>query len=138
MSRRQRPPAEDHVARYKALLRDALNLRPSGTRQRLAVALGKNRSFISQITNPAYAVPIPAPHLAAILEICHLAPAEREAFLAAYRAAHPHRLVEPAPPPRRHRLVTLNLPDLGPDANRAFDDALRAFVARRARTRGEG
>ena len=29
------------------------------TRQRLAAALAKNRSFISQITNPAYATPVP-------------------------------------------------------------------------------
>ena len=37
-------------------------LAPSGTRQRLAAALGKNRSFVTQITSPAYATPIPARH----------------------------------------------------------------------------
>ena len=42
--------------------------RPSGTRQRLAGALGKNRSFVSQIANPAYPVPIPVQHLETIFE----------------------------------------------------------------------
>ena len=40
-----------------------LDNRPSGTRLKLAAALGKNRSFVTQITNPAYPVPIPAQHL---------------------------------------------------------------------------
>src|SRR4029079_8563721 len=34
------------VALYKRLLADVIDGRPSGTRQRLAAALGKNRSFI--------------------------------------------------------------------------------------------
>ena len=48
------------LAEYKTILRRVLDSRPSGTRQRLAEALGKNRSFISQISNPAYSTPIPA------------------------------------------------------------------------------
>ena len=51
------------IAAYKNLVKAVLDLRPSGTRQRLAVALGKNRSFVSQIANPAYPMPIPAQHL---------------------------------------------------------------------------
>ena len=51
------------VARYKGVLQQVLEARPSGTRQRIAAALGKNRSFVSQIANPAYATPIPARHL---------------------------------------------------------------------------
>ena len=43
-----------NVAAYKTILRNILEERPSGTRQRLATALGKNRSFISRICNPAY------------------------------------------------------------------------------------
>ena len=84
--------APEAVALYKRLLQAVLEKRPSGMRQRLAEALGKNRSFISQISNPAYPTPIPAQHVDAILEICHFAPAEREQFLAAYRRAHPQRL----------------------------------------------
>ena len=55
---------QDAVAAYKRLLAAILERRPSGTRQRLAAALAKNRSFVSQITNPAYPTPIPASHLA--------------------------------------------------------------------------
>ena len=51
------------IADYKKILKTVLDNRPSGTRQRLAMALGKNRSFVSQIANPAYAMPIPAQHL---------------------------------------------------------------------------
>ena len=53
-----------------------LDRRPSGTRQRLADALGKNRSFVSQITNPAYQTPIPAQHFDPIFEICHFSAQE--------------------------------------------------------------
>jgi hypothetical protein len=46
------------VAEYKRILQRVLENRPSGTRQRLATALGTNRSFVSQIANPAYTTPI--------------------------------------------------------------------------------
>jgi hypothetical protein len=120
--------AAEAIATYKTLLRDVLDRRPSGTRQRLATALGTNRSFVSQITNPAYDVPIPAQHLGAIFEVCHLAAAERAAFLAAYARAHPRRLLAPVPS-ARERIVVLRLPDLGVAANRAVDARLEAAVA---------
>ena len=44
------------------------------------MALGKNRSFVSQITNPAYATPIPAQHLETIFEICHFSPRRARAL----------------------------------------------------------
>jgi len=77
------------VARYKAYLRDCIDRRPSGLRQKLALALDKHKSFVSQITNPAYPVPVPAGDLETILEVCHLSPEERRRFLALYEAAHP-------------------------------------------------
>ena len=46
------------VADYKQILKKVLDGRPSGMRQRLAEAIGKNRSFVSQISNSAYQVPI--------------------------------------------------------------------------------
>ncbi len=58
-------------------------------RQRLAEAIGKNRSFVSQISNPAYEVPIPARHVGLIFEICLFSPQQRAAFLKAYSRAHP-------------------------------------------------
>ena len=79
------------VEAYKSILRNVLDRRPSGTRQRLAIALGKNRSFISQISNPVYPVPIPAPHLEIIFEICHFSGAEKREFLECFTRAHPGR-----------------------------------------------
>src|SRR5260370_37109603 len=81
-----------HVAAYKTVLRKILDQRPSGTRQRLATALGKNRSFVSQISNPTYSVPIPVKHLDLIFETCHFPPPEKNAFLRAYTNAHPRSL----------------------------------------------
>ena len=86
---------DKNVADYKAILRRVLDNRPSGTRLKLAAALGKNRSFVTQITNPAYLVPIPAKHVAIIFEVCHLSGAERAAFIEAYGRAHPGRLRAP-------------------------------------------
>ena len=80
------------VEAYKSILRNILDRRPSGTRQRLATALGKNRSFITQIANPAYQTPIPAQHVQPIIQICHFSAAERRAFLEAFAHAHPNRL----------------------------------------------
>src|SRR5258708_38972337 len=42
------------VGDYKRILQQVLERRPAGTRQRLAERLGKNPSFLSQITNPKY------------------------------------------------------------------------------------
>ncbi len=82
------------VAEYKGVLRRVLDNRPSGTRQRLALALGKNRSFVSQIANPSYPVPIPAQHVETIFEVCHFSLDERKSFLEAYRHAHARRKLE--------------------------------------------
>ena len=126
-------PGDSNVAEYKIILRKVLDIRPSGTRLKLAAALGKNRSFVSQITNPAYLVPIPAKHVAIILEVCHLSGAERAAFLDAYGRAHPGRLR--APHRDAHtRTITVTVPDLGDDKkNRALDELVAEFAARLAR-----
>ncbi len=120
------------VAEYKTILQRVLEARPSGTRQRIATALAKNRSFVTQITSPAYDTPIPARHVDLILEICHFSPAEREAFLAAYSRAHPSR----QPPPRvepRTRAHVVYLPDLGSeDRNRRLDALIGDFVEKLA------
>ena len=111
------------IAGYKCLLRSFLERRPSGLRGRLAMALGKHKSFVSQIANPAYTVPIPAGDLPIIFEICHLSPQEREGFLALYRRAHPERSRRlPAPGPRSHELRI----------------AVPEFRSRRDRARGRG
>jgi hypothetical protein len=120
--------SQDPVAAYKRILAAVIDRRPSGTRQRLASALGKNRSFVSQITNPAYLTPIPANHLEAIFEICHFSPAERRQFVEAYRLAHPGRLGAPSGP---HRLKahTIYLPDLGSEEkNETLHTLVSEFV----------
>lgn len=124
------------VQAYKRILQEVLDRRPSGTRQRLAQALERNRSFITQIVNPSYTVPIPAPHVATIFEICHFSSAERTAFLDAYRRAHPRSLVAVSHRPRgRH--IHLQLPDFGSDSkNAAFDALLETFVNGVARLAG--
>ena len=71
------------IATYKRILRTYIDRRPSGTRQKIALTLGKHKSFVSQITNPSYASPVPAPHLNAIFEICNFSPEERKTFLGA-------------------------------------------------------
>jgi hypothetical protein len=120
------------VAEYKRILTKVLENRPSGTRQRLAAALGKNRSFVSQIANPSYATPIPAQHLDIIFEICLFPAADRRAFLECYGRAHPGRL-ERSRPHKEHRLrpVTVYVPDLDDDAkNQALDRLLTDMAAR--------
>jgi hypothetical protein len=117
------------IATYKAMLRRALDNRPSGTRLKLAAALGTNRSFISQITNPGYPIPIPAQHLDVICEVCRLAPAEKTEFLEAYHAAHPGRATGLGRQPQSRNL-TITLPDLGDDRrNQAMERAILDFAA---------
>lgn len=77
------------IADYKALLRGYIDRRPSGTRQKLAEAFGTHKSFISQIINPAYRVPLPAQHIPALFRVCHLSPEEQRTFLDVYARAHP-------------------------------------------------
>jgi hypothetical protein len=118
----------EHIRGYKLLLLQVLEQRPSGTRQRLADALGKHRSFVTQITSPTYPTPIPQKHLATILSVCHFSPAEREGFLAAYRKAHRGKL-DIGDAERRTRHLTLMVPDLGEDKqNAAFDKAVNEFI----------
>jgi hypothetical protein len=80
---------EDLIAAYKDLLRGYLAVRPSGLRKKISEAIGTNRSFVSQITNPNYRVPVPPHYVRIIMDVCHLSPAERGTFLNAYIAAHP-------------------------------------------------
>ena len=127
-----RADASAGVAEYKAILQRVLEARPSGTRQRIATALAKNRSFVTQITSPAYDTPIPAKHVDLVIEIAHFSAAEREAFLAAYHRAHPSRH-KAAPAPLRLRPHTIYLPDLGAaERNRQMDALLADFIQKLA------
>lgn len=118
------------VAEYKRIFKDVLDSRPSGMRIRLAHAIGKNRSFVSQISNPAYPVPIPIQHLNTIFDVCHFSPQHKTAFLKAYARAHPRRAGRFATAPRE-RTITLHVPDLGNSTrNRQIDDLMQEFARR--------
>ena len=117
------------VAAYKRIFKDVLDSRPSGMRLRLAHAMGKNRSFVSQISNPAYLVPIPAQHLNTIFDVCHFPPAAKAAFLRAYAKAHPRRMSRLTEGPHE-RTLTLHLPDLGSAKKNAQLDMLLQEFAR--------
>lgn len=130
-------PKTQWVARYKQILAEMLSNRPSGTRQRLAEMLRKNRSFISQISNPSYATPIPARHLDTIFEVCHFSERARKEFLQCYDQAHPgrrsmtQRHLEPHRDGARTRRLTIHLPDLGSEeANRELEDLILDNVRR--------
>lgn len=130
-------PAEAAIRAYKTVLATVIEQRPSGTRQRLADALGKHRSFVSQIAGPSYPTPIPARHLPVIFSVCHFSPAERDSFLAAYRIAHPGK--GPVGAAKRMRHISLSVPDMG-DArqNAALDRAINEFIQRISSIAGKG
>lgn len=116
----------DAVAAYKRLLAAIIDRRPSGTRQRLATALAKNRSFVSQITNPAYSTPIPASHLGQIFEVCHFSSAERQEFTRLYARAHPKKMLAET---SARGATVVELPDLGDEMrNRKLQGLVSAFV----------
>jgi len=116
------------LAEYKTILRRVLDSRPSGTRQRLAETLGKNRSFVSQISNPAYPTPIPAKHIEHIIKLCHFSPSEKQAFIDAYARAHPRR-AQRATETHKLRELILEVPDLGdPALNSSYDHLVSEFA----------
>jgi hypothetical protein len=130
--------AEGAIRAYKSVLSAVIEQRPSGTRQRLADALGKHRSFVTQITSPSYSTPIPSKHLQAIFSVCHFNAQERDAFLAAYRVAHPGKAALDGEM-RRTRHISLTVPDLGdPKQNAALDRAINEFIQKITAIAGKG
>ncbi|MEE8292948.1 MAG: hypothetical protein V3R22_00870 [Kiloniellales bacterium] len=125
---------EELVAAYKEILRSYIDLRPSGVRLKIADAIGKHKSFVSQIANPSYPVPVPGRHVSTIMDICHFSPEERETFLAAYRAAHPNQSRKVRPAGRAgagHHTLHVEVPNFG-DARiqREVENAIREFSRR--------
>lgn len=120
------------VSVYKRLLRTYLDRRPSGIRQKLATALGTHKSFISQVTNPTYRVPLPAHHVTAIMRICHFSAEERQRFVEAYRAAHPGAVLDDnASEPGGDRQINIQVPDFGDsERQREVAEAIREVAAR--------
>ncbi len=132
--------ADQSVATYKQILREFIDRRPSGTRQRIAKALGTHKSFVSQITNPALRVPLPAPHVASIFKICHFSPEERGVFLDAYRIAHPNQAAAlESEEVSGKRIVMIELPDFeDPAKQERLAEAIEALAARMIALAREG
>lgn len=122
----------DPVAEYKILLKGYLERRPSGTRQKLAEAIGTNKSFISQVTNPTYKVPLPAQHIPALFRICHLSPEEQQVFLEIYRRAHPAQSVALAELAMiEEGTLKVAIPtDLDPDTRQQVEQIILEFADR--------
>jgi hypothetical protein len=118
------PSKQDLIASYKRILRVYLDQRPSGVRQKIAQVLGTHKSFVSLITNPSDPTSIPARHLEAIMDVCHLSVGEKKQFLEAYNLAHPDQ----APPPRAHlhyKTLHIQVPVL---ANQEKQEALELLL----------
>ena len=127
--------ATEKIAAYKTILKEYIDRRPSGMRQKLAAALGKHKSFISQITGPSYAMPVPLAHLQTIFDICHFSPAERKTFLAAYSAAHPARgkplQIVAAPARIATKILHVEIPVLSdPGQQKAAEELLKEFAGK--------
>ncbi len=123
---------EDPVADYKRLLRELIARRPSGTRRRMAAAFGTHPSFISQITNPALRVPLPAQHVPALFRTCHFSAEEQGQFLALYARAHPAQAVaidELAAVERDGLRIALP-PFADAEVRRDVEETIRAFADR--------
>ncbi len=123
---------EDPVAAYKRLLLELIARRPSGTRRRMAAAFGTHPSFISQITNPALRVPLPAQHVPALFRTCHFSAEEQGQFLALYARAHPAQAVaidELAAVERDGLRIALP-PFADAEVRRDVEETIRAFADR--------
>ena len=116
MSRTATTPA---VRAYKELLQGYLAARPQGFRQKIAIAIQTDRSFVSQITNPKYATPIPPHHVCRIMVACDLNPVERSNFLAAYREAHPEPDFDSAGALENHASLNIDLSMVRDELERA-------------------
>jgi hypothetical protein len=134
MARKLKVPDPEPIAAYKTILRDAIDRRPAGMRARIASALGKHKSFVSQLCNPIYPMPVPARHIDTIFEICHFSGDERRAFLKAYDRAHPEsrsRSIDGGGAPLRYNTISLEVPALSdPDRQRALESILRDLAQR--------
>jgi hypothetical protein len=123
---------DDPVKLYKARLSALIDKRPSGTRQRIADALGKHRSFVTQILSTTYATPLPAKHVPVIFSVCHFNAEEKRQFLEDYHAAHPEKREEfdSGAVLRHMSLMVLDFKD--EEKNRRFDEAIAEFAHRMA------
>jgi hypothetical protein len=133
MKTNRHPDREDLIRRYKTILQQVVDRRPAGIRLKIAAGIGRNKSFISQITNPNYDIPVPKRHLALIFELAHFTAQEKAEFLGYYRRAHPRVGAgsDDRPPDGDTRIVRLQLPRLSSAQVEAkVDGIVRDFAQR--------
>ena len=119
------------VAEYKTLLRDFIDKRPPGLRNKVAKSLGKHKSFVSQITNPNYRVPIPARDVQVIFDVCNLDPDERRQFLDVYGKAHSVEILPGAVDAGTHYEIKLMIPHFDDQAvTDEVETMIRDFASR--------
>ena len=123
---------DNAVAAYKRILRDLIDQRPSGTRQRIAKALGTHKSFVSQVTNPSLRMPLPSQHVERIFKACHFSPQEQREFLRAYKQAHPDQEVSFRDIEKEHQdVIRIVVPPFkDPQKRREVEEAILEFSAR--------
>ncbi len=122
---------EDLIRAYKTILKEAVEERPSGIRLRIADLIGKNKSFVSQITNPNYKTPLPEKYIEPIFEAVHFTPRERAQFLELYHRAHPRAQPHDAQPHHEEmRILQIELPRLASPQLEANVDQLVSKMAR--------
>ncbi|MBT2189099.1 hypothetical protein [Sphingobium nicotianae] len=123
---------QELIRAYKCILKDAVEARPSGIRLRIADMIGKNKSFVSQVTNPKYSTPLPESYIEPIFDAVHMTPKERERFLDLYHRAHPRaaRAQSPEPAEEGVRVVKIELPRLATRQLEAKVDQMILQIAR--------
>ncbi|MEI9851329.1 MAG: hypothetical protein WDN24_11365 [Sphingomonas sp.] len=124
---------EEHIQRYKTILKDVVDRRPSGIRLKIAESIARNKSFVSQITNPGYKTPVPERHLDLIFEVAHFTPEEKARFLESYWLAHPRARGRVHVPRESNQMRTLRIDMVALDsaADEARVDQLVRDFARR-------
>lgn len=127
----------DPVKQYKARLSALIDRRPSGTRQRIADALGKHRSFVTQVLSTAYATPLPVRHVPVIFSVCHFSAEEKRQFLDDYHAAHPEKREEMEDDAALRHLSLMVTDFRDERKNRMFDEAIAEFAHRMAAIMGK-
>ncbi|HTM96334.1 MAG TPA: hypothetical protein VL100_11040 [Croceibacterium sp.] len=126
---------QELIRAYKSLLKEAVEARPSGMRLRIASQIGKNKSFVSQITSPNYKTPLPEKYVEPILDAIHLTKREREQFLDIYHRAHPRARGHAAEAPAGEtRTLQIELPKL---ESRRLENRVDQLVLQFARNLSE-
>ena len=76
---------------YKLLLSEIVGRCPRGTRQRISLAIGSSRGFVSQFLDPDSEVPLPEKYVPVVMKVCEFSDGDAAEFMELYETAHPTR-----------------------------------------------